>query len=877
MATPGDVAEGSSGVGPDWGQVALVALAISILALTAVAAPALGGAGLGDRFDGAGDSASDASALPSLGEDGPGTGDDADAGSDDVESSGTGAGDGSAAGDAGAAAADSDSSGADTDGIPDEDRRAGANADDVGPEDGIDSPGAQGSQDSQEPDGDGPSSAPGDADAETADNEPGDAVDGEPADAEADDSAVDGAASDPDADHDAGGTEGEGVTEADGDDSMAADDDELGDADGMDERDGVGDGDTTATGDGADDTDAGTAGGDAADDGDATFDTGDDEATASTDGADDGPGDGTDERANDDTDPAEGDAPDAGSDGDSSDLLEDGAGDDGDASYGIVVEDELTPGGEATVTVTEDGDPLEGATVFFDGEAVGTTDAAGQVTGTIPYTTELEVTIDPDGPSQPSIVRGAAGGPGSAGPQLSGTTVDPGVTPQAANDTFEVTAETALEVDEPLVAGAETTVTATVNDVAIPQGTVLIAGEDVGTTDDDGTATVTVPESVADDSDDGEARTATVAVEREEIRAERTVPVRLLEVDVDTLLALPGRTVDVSVTDGGEPVDGAPVTLAAGDDADLDETGSEVTTTENGTASVDLPIASAATIGASHEGATAETTVEGLYRNAAVLGLVVLGALALVGRTVAGRVDVSRDAVRSLPARIVAFVAVLGTRAVDAVVGLADAIGRLGSWVGAQFRSVVRALERAVRWLIGLPRALADRGLIALAALDPRRLWRWLRGVVSGLLASSRDRLERSQSSPEAPPGSADSAAGAVDEATATTVRALWAEFVQLVGPPRLPTKTPGEVGRYAVEKGMPERPVRTVVGVFRDVEYGRQTPDGERLERVRSAVDAVDSDGSAGLEPESGPDANAPPEPTDDHLESDATRGGES
>lgn len=871
MATSGDVSD-ESGIGPDWGQVALVALAVSILALTAVAAPALGGAGLGDAVDGVGDGAGDSTDLPSLGEDGPGVGDDAgapggEAGADDPEG--------------GSTAGDADGDGSD-DGAGEhaaDDRQAGADADGVGPADGL------GSQESDSERGE---PGAGDADADAGADADGDGFEGD----DGDDAAFDEGAADGGEDGEPTGADGAGATGTDGDPA------------------------TDADGDGT--TDGGDAGGDGEE---ATFEFGDDaDSEASTDGTDGTDGaDGTDgdERDGsttgaengDDAEDEDGVETDT---GDSSDLLEDGAAEETDASYGISFEDELTPGAEATATVTEDGEPLEGATVYFDGESVGTTDADGRVTGTVPFTTELEVTIDPGGASQPSIVRGAAGAPGSGGPgpQLSGTTFDPGVTPQAANDTFEVTAETALEVDEPVVAGEETTVTATVNDVPLPSGTVLIAGEEVGTTDDDGSATVTVPDSVADG--DGEAREATVAVERDEIRAERTVAVRLLEVEVDALLALPGRTVDVSVTDGGDPIDGATIALAEGADADPDESGSEITTTENGTATVELPVASAATIGASHEGATAETTVDGLYRNAAILAVVALGAVALLLRVVSGRVDLSRDAVRSLPARLVAFVASLGNRAVDAVVTLADALERLGFWVAARGRSVLRALERALGWLIGLPRALADRGLAALAALDPRRLWRWVCATVAALLASSQDRLERAQSSRSgAASGSSDDTDGdsGVDETVAAAVRALWAEFVGLIRPPGLPTKTPGEVGRYAVEQGFPERPVRTVVDVFRDVEYGRRTPDGERLEQVRSAVDAVDGDGGrAGghdydhdldldldhghdydhdLGSDTAPGANASPTaseasagealPGDDRLERDAARGDDS
>ncbi|THE65747.1 DUF4129 domain-containing protein [Salinadaptatus halalkaliphilus] len=843
---------------PDWGQLGLVALALLILALAAVAIPALGGVSLGGPSQ-AGPDAGSESGFTDL-ETAP-DGADADGASSGEAADGTnGAGDDTVAGDPEAgdgAVADGDLDDADTPGDAD-----GADGSAIG--DGTEGDALEVGDD------------PGGADAEDADASDGGSPDGadQPGDGdEFDDGELAGSSGEP-GDGDeigegggfGGGEPADGDGAGDGDvpgDGESGDGDELGT--------GAGDGgDPGDIDDGASGDDTEPGGGDADDD---LVDLTDDVDGDATDGSDDGDlGDGADGGADENGDEPGGDAAD-GTDGENGPDDGDEGGETG-AAYDISFEDSPSPGSEATATITEDGDPLEGATVFFDGEPVGTTDGDGRVTGTVPFTTELEVQIDPSGATQASVVRGGGGVPGGTGTpggsgarQFSGGSV--GAIQQWDNETrttIQLDAETTLEVDGEFVAGSERTVTATVDGNPIPDGMVLVDGEEYGTTDIDGTATIEVPE---------DRENATVAVERDEIRAERTFDVRHFSVAVSDRLPVPGRTVDAAVTDGDGPVANATVSLEG---EPVAETGAD------GTVAVQLPVASEATIAAQYDGATTETTVDGLYRNAAILGAAVVGVLALVAATLVRRYGASASAARSLPTRLYRrareLLHALGRFAVDAVVRLAGALERLGRWLAARIRGGWRALRRAGRWLYALPGELAAEGLDALAAIHPARLYAAIVGVVRSLIRSSRSGPESMVSSGSG--GSASDDRAGRDGDQVGTLRELWQEFLALVRPPRLRTKTPGEIGRYAIEKGFPEPPVRTVVDTFRDTEYGRSSPSEDRLEEVQTAVRSVDgartdsgdetaTDGDDDTRTDSGDDTGT------DGVDSSRPAGGES
>ncbi|AEH35778.1 DUF4129 domain-containing protein [Halopiger xanaduensis] len=846
----------ASATGPDWGQVALVLLAAAILALAAVTIPPLGGVGFQGQGPAQPAGEEDSSGLLQLGSGGSGGGSgDQQLGSGGSGSEG-GAGDSGEPGSADGSGSDSLEDGAGSGGSGEQSGEAGSGSSGSGSEAGSGTssdagPGSDSDSGSGSEVGDGAGQQDGTAGGQSGDGSDAGSADGdgtgEPSRGEFGSGSGDGTAGEP----------GEGTADEPGGRS---------DGTGTDGQGTAGDGTTSGDGDG-DSSGERTSGSDSeAGDGAGHGDGGDGDADG--DGNTTGDGDsGSSEDSDDGGDPSESDAQDS-SDGDgneggdSSDDSEDtdeaGEDDSGDednqgTTYDISFDEQPTPGSTVAVTVTGDGDPVEGATVYFNDEQVGTTDADGTVTGEVPYAETLEVRADVSPTeTETTTARGSASVSGPALPGLGSSRQFHGAvamplsavqdsqagneTGDGARTTVEMNPETALTIDGGPIAGTNVTVVATVNGNPIPQGTVTVDNEAYGTTDDDGAAVIPVPETPGN---------ATIAVERGEIRAERTIAVEALSLTVDDRFPLPGRSVDARLEYGNESVANATI---------LVDGAAAATTGADGAATVGLPLADRATITAEYEGARATTTVDGLYRNAALLVLaVVVGALLLW--RLAARYDAG-DRLRSLPSptslleRLGDALRTLGRRTVDAIVRVARSLESFGYWVAGRTRAVVRALERAGRWLVALPGELATKGLAALAALHPIRLYRFLRDAIRSLLRSSRERVDDVSGAVTG----ANEGAAAGDEETdedVRTLRELWAEFVQLVRPPRLRTKTPGEVGRYAVEKGFPEPPVRTVVDAFRDGEYGETAPSEDRLERVRAAVRSVTGDGDDGRDRE--------------------------
>ncbi|SFC51279.1 protein of unknown function [Halobiforma haloterrestris] len=502
--------------------------------------------------------------------------------------------------------------------------------------------------------------------------------------------------------------------------------------------------------------------------------------------------------------------------------------------YRITFDEEPTPGATVEVTLTADGEPVAGAPVYFNGDQIGTTGTDGTVVGDVPFTETLTVVADPpDGDvsetegSQANIQGVFAHGAGTGLASSSSTTAS---TNNGTETTVEMDADTALEIDGPAIPETDVTLSATVNETPIPQGDVLIDGEKRTTTDEDGNATIVLPP---------EPGNTTIAVERGDIRAEETIEVQELSFEVTDTIPFPGRSVDVELHHGDDPV-GETTVFVDGDEAG--------TTDTNGSATVGLPMANEAILTAHADGATAETTVDGLYRNAAVLGLLGVGALVLTGHILVRRFGVTTSTVRALPSLLVALVrhsaevlAAFGRRVVDAVVSAAHALERFGHWLLGCGRVTVSALRRACRWLVALPGELLDRGVAALAVIHPIRIYRAIVGALRSLFRTSRERV--TETTGLGTDDATDTRTESTPDETVLTLRDLWSEFVRLVRPPRVRTKTPGEVGRYAVDEGFPEPPIRTVVDAFRDTEYGNERPSPGRLERVRSAILSVADD----------------------------------
>jgi transglutaminase-like putative cysteine protease len=460
------------------------------------------------------------------------------------------------------------------------------------------------------------------------------------------------------------------------------------------------------------------------------------------------------------------------------------------SGYQVTLNRTAVPGVPVTVTVTQSGQLQSGVTVLFNDDPIGQTDDDGSVVGTVPYTDELRVSVRnessgrlappgdlPDGTDE--RVYSVDAPPDSVGP------------PVAANLTVPVDTNTSVAVTGETVPNANVTVTATVGGVPLRNASVLLAGERVATTDRAGRATITLP---------GEGGNVTVAVERGSVRGTRnlTLPTLSLQVTPTAPLALPYTDAVVTVTASGDPVANAPVRID----------GEQVATTDiNGTATVTLPMAEAATISATGAGVTREATVGGLYTN---LGLVALSVVLVVGGVfgLAYRRGYTPRDLLALTVRLPSLVA------------------RYSQWllvtVATRWDDAVAALLARARTTLGYIRD-AVRGKVSPAEL---------RAALVAWLAAKRAKI-----------GSAPEESAPADGASSDhrTVRRAWRQFLGYLSLRRPETRTPGEIAQHAVDRDdLPGPPVRTLRDTYREVEYGARSAE-DRLARVDEAVSAIE------------------------------------
>jgi len=482
------------------------------------------------------------------------------------------------------------------------------------------------------------------------------------------------------------------------------------------------------------------------------------------------------------------------------------------------------PGEPVEVSVTADGQPVVGATVEFDGEAVGQTDEEGAVTATVPYSETLNVTVV-EATAEQSLSAGGAGSltgaPSSLPPPGAGL-LAPLQTADNTTRSFEVATEAALSVAGDVQTGESITVTATVDGVAVPNATVSLDGERVGRTDREGRAQVRLPDSPGN---------VTLAVERDPVAGNRTLRLGALTVSGDPVWPLPvaGTPLDVTVRLDNESVAGVPVAVggvSAGE------------TAVDGTVTAALPFASNAAVVAETGGQTARTTVSNPLANAAGAGAVlfVLGSVAAVAvRRGTLHPVVLADRLRSGVRAVARF-------AVHAFVGFAEVAAA----------RVERTVEH-LRALLAGDRSLADLSRAFLAWVEA-----WLDRLKTGI-----DRPLDSGGQESDP---TDDGAAATETAAHVTIREAWGRFLGYVSVRKPWTKTPGQLADHAVTTDeLPPAAVATLRDEFRAVEYGPRSPD-DSVPAVEAAIErierAVGTDGGDGADA-AGDDAGASTDPT--------------
>lgn len=604
------------------------------------------------------------------------------------------------------------------------------------------------------------------------------------------------------------------------------------------------------------------------------------------------------------------------------DLFDGGGGGDETGSDGdgtpsacqVYVESDPKPGTQATVFVTVDGEPASDVRVWFNGDYVGRTGDQGVVSGTVPFETELDVTVESPvdepcafsrassvGPSGSAVVGAGtsaalAGGASahvaaSTAPELDAGPVDQQRDGGVNNTTqFEVASDASVRVEGDPYPETTVTLVAAVRGVPMADAGVTVDGERVGTTDESGRYRLTVPNR---DS-------VQVTVSRGEIRGRTTVAVLQLAVGYEPQLTVPGETVTVNVSRNGEPVRNATVTvdgepLGTTDSsgqvrlaAPLTADGTVTATTPVQRATVPLVYAYLYTVGASLllvVLSTATTWATARRRDRETARRVArwwLGVAALfvgyavwelpgLGGTAVGVLLVSlflyRQAVRSggatAAAERTATFLEWCKRRVLRVVGRLEAtvdwlraqVARLSGWLRSMPTSLSALAARVRGWLRTLPGRLlarlreSRRAFAAVLAAGVVAVATYGRGVPgflvsAGLVAVAAAAwwLRRRAGGDEAVSESTAPATEVnADDGPTPTVRRLWRRLANWVLPETWRTRTPAEVSRAAIERGLPPGPVETLTEAFRDIEYGGKSA-AEREPQARAAFDDISS-----------------------------------
>ncbi len=462
-----------------------------------------------------------------------------------------------------------------------------------------------------------------------------------------------------------------------------------------------------------------------------------------------------------------------------------------DRSHDIVIEGDLEPGNDVTVSPDDTGRFNE-KSVEVNGESVGETDF-GSINVVVPYAEEMNVTV-PD-----------------------------------TNQSRTVDVETAatIEPEGGAVPARDLEVAVAVGSTPVSNATVFLDGESVATTDEDGTATVPLPDT---------ARPVDLRVERGPVEGERTVDVAEPEIGFTSPVLFPGSPAPVQVSADGAAVPNATVSL---------EGGGSTTTDDGGQTRVWLPIDDAATVSVEVGEETATTSVENLYLRLTVL--VVFGPGFLIG----GAVTYLRFAATHESRR--------NRLSTGIFVGLADLLAALSDLLRRPANSFSRFRLPSISMpSLSIPRpgisggrrsfgtALSSLGtafgsLPSLGSLlrGPNRSEHSVGSLFRDRFGFDDEREDPDESADDRPrPQLADEPLA--PRGPRAEVRTAWHAFLDRLGVEERETRTPGQVARDALAAGFPAASVSRLVSIFREVEYGDREPSPDRVEAARAAADDV-------------------------------------
>ena len=449
-----------------------------------------------------------------------------------------------------------------------------------------------------------------------------------------------------------------------------------------------------------------------------------------------------------------------------------------------------------------------------ENQALGTEDAMARVS--LPSDCAVTVDVEPLSDDEPDSLR------------LPNTTAETSTQENASSETRSTSLQSATEFDtssltttnvttrtqpDPLIIGGAATAEIQRDGDPASNVRVLLSGQQVGTTDEQGQINFTVP--------DGTSRgEALLVVRNDDIEEGAVVPVRQFRLNAsrERVLALPGESVQITATVGSDPLEGV----------ELVRNGEVVATTDaNGTAAVSLSAASVTTIRAQYTQKATSVRIENRLLSVTFRAVGIALLAGIVGVILNRRFDLA-GAARHGIARTNSQVARTGDGIVNSIINLPTKISTLRE------RGIRSSLLSLRRWLLRAPRRLRDR--------LPESILLYVIALGTKLYQALRGGLGTDESmSTDSPTGDTATTEASTPNSQATdsvsSIQQIWATFVRLVFRRVTPTYTPGEVARKAIDKGFPAAPVNRLTDTFRAAVYGPTVPDDVTVE----ATDALD------------------------------------
>ena len=522
--------------------------------------------------------------------------------------------------------------------------------------------------------------------------------------------------------------------------------------------------------------------------------------------------------------------------------------------YNISLNRSAVAGAPVTIEVAKNDSPVIAAPVYVQGERVSWTDANGEVTTRLPYEGKVTIVAKPPGsetketstsqsvdslapqwdggspPFDPKSDRRYAVGSISSiateSSQIVSQTTAVTINQTAAN----YTADTNVTIDLPdsAIIGETVALSASIKDVPLRNGTVSVDGEVVGETDRSGDFSL--------DLENVSAGERSVTVVRGEVSGNTTLfvsepPEPSAENESQLQDGDEPRTINVTVTTPFDfPVPFGPGTATVTDstgpveEALITVDGVAINHTDaNGTVSMQMPLTDSVTVVATaSDGTSATATVKKLYRNAAIL----LGSGAGVLLVVVLSIRRWGVPARLHPQRLSRMVGILLNEFLRFPLAIADAGRRLHQYLHSQW---VEIRSRSfIAWI-------ADRqlGLEAVWSRFVAGLERFLLGIVTAVMRVVP--REDADIDGERMKGRGDG--------TGTIAWDLWREFLAIIQPPRVSTWTVGEIGRYAIDRGFPKRPVSMFVSWYQEIRYRPDQSVG-RVDDAREQLNALEDGG---------------------------------